>query len=269
MNLTEYISSGILEAYALGELSEKESAEVERYLATYPELKAELARIEQAQENFLMHAAIKPSFSVKSQLMDKIADQYDTEDARVVSLQPEKQTSLWKLAVAASISIAVVASYLAFTYYSKWQRSESSLAALIAQNEQIARDYSQVNERIDRLENDLQVMDNPKFQRVIMSGTPNAPDAMASVYWNESTQEVYLSIQNMKELAREKQYQLWAIIDGKPVDAGVFDGQFAGLHKMKDVNKGAVLFAVTVEPRGGKPSPTMETMQVKGEVKKG
>ena len=72
----------------------------------------------------------------------------------------------------------------------------------------------------------------------------------------------------MKELARENQYQLWAIIDGKPVDAGVFDGNFSGLHKMKEIAKGAVLFAVTVEPRGGKAAPTMDTMQVKGEVKK-
>lgn len=235
----------------------------------YPELRAELVLIEQAQEKFLQHAAIKPSASVKEQVMGQIADPYEIDERRVLPLQPERQTSLWKLAAAASITIAVVASYLAFSYYSKWQQSESSLATLIARNEQIAQDYNQVNERIDRMENDLKVMDNPKFQRVIMTGTPNAPDAMASVYWNEQTKEVYLSIQNMQELARENQYQLWAIIDGKPVDAGVFDVKFAGLHKMKDVTKGAVLFAVTVEPRGGKTSPTMETMQVKGEVRKG
>jgi anti-sigma-K factor RskA len=92
---------------------------------------------------------------------------------------------------------------------------------------------------------------------------------MAYVYWNESTEEVYLSIQNMRTLAQENQYQLWAIIDGKPVDAGVFDTNLAGLLKMKAIGNGAAAFAVTVEPRGGKASPTLETMQVVGNVVKG
>jgi anti-sigma-K factor RskA len=73
----------------------------------------------------------------------------------------------------------------------------------------------------------------------------------------------------MKTLAQENQYQLWAIVDGKPVDAGVFDGNLAGLLKMKNIPIGAVKFAVTVEPRGGKESPTLSTMQVIGDVIKG
>jgi len=53
------------------------------------------------------------------------------------------------------------------------------------------------------------------------------------------------------------------------VDAGVFDGNVAGLIHMKDIAQGAVTFAVTIEPRGGKISPTLETMQVAGIVSKG
>jgi anti-sigma-K factor RskA len=267
LNLKDYISSGVLEAYALGELSEKEQAEVERNLSAYPELKEELTRIEEAQEEFLLRAAVRPPASLKAKVMDAIV--VDEREARVVPIQSESQITFWRYAAAASVTIALVASYLAFNYHSKWKNTQSDLATLIAQNQQVAQDYNQVNQRLERMENNLRVMDNPSFQRVVMTGTPNAPGAIASVYWNESTQEVYLSIQNMKELSREKQYQLWAIIDGKPVDAGVFDGNVAGLHKMKAIAKGAILFAVTVEPRGGKPSPTMDTMQVKGEPKKG
>jgi anti-sigma-K factor RskA len=268
LNLAEYISSGILEAYALGELSASEVAEVEKNLTAYPELRAELNRIEEAQEDFLMQTAVRPSAAVKEELLRKVSVTVSTE-SEVIDIRSAKQISFWKFAAAAAITVALMSSYLAFNYHERWKDTQSDLATLIAQNQQVAQDYNQVNQRLDRMENDLQVMDNPKFQRVVMTGTPNAPEAMASVYWNENTREVYLSLQNMKELARENQYQLWAIIDGKPVDAGVFDGNFSGLHKMKEIAKGAVLFAVTVEPRGGKASPTMETMQVKGEVKKG
>jgi anti-sigma-K factor RskA len=143
------------------------------------------------------------------------------------------------------------------------------LSELIAQNQRVAQDYNRVNDRLDQIEKDLNIMNNPAFNRVVMKGTANAPGALASVYWNENTREVYLSIQDMKALAQENQYQLWAIIDGKPVDAGVFDPNFDGLLKMKAIQSGAATFAVTVEPRGGQSSPTLETMQVVGNVVKG
>ncbi|MFN9906762.1 MAG: anti-sigma factor domain-containing protein, partial [bacterium] len=87
--------------------------------------------------------------------------------------------------------------------------------------------------RLEEIETEVRITTNPDFERVVMKGTPNAPQSIASVYWNAHTKEVYLRIQNMKALSKENQYQLWAIIDGKPVDCGVFDSSVAGLLKMK------------------------------------
>ncbi len=262
MNIKEYISSGILEAYVLGELNDHERIEVEKNLAMYPELKAELDLIEETQEELILKAAVRPRPALRQQILEAIP-----AETKVVDIN-SRVISFWKFAAAASITVALITSYLAFSYHNRWRSSENNLADLIAQNQRIAQDYNHVNQRIDRMENDLRVMDDPSFKRVVMTGTPNSPEAMASVYWNQNTNEVYVSIQKMKTLARENQYQLWAIIDGKPVDAGMFDGGTPGLIRMKDIGKGAILFAVTIEPRGGKPSPTMETMQVKGDVKK-
>jgi len=267
LNTQDYISSGILEAYALGELSALERAEVEKNLAQYPELKEELLLIEETQEKFLQKGAIQPKASVKEQLFKKIRQ--SKPDGKIVSMPAgNSQISFWKYAAAASVAIALVTSYLAYNYYGKWRSTENNLNELVAQNQQMARDYNTVNQRLDKIETDIKVIDNPAFSRVVMKGTNNAPEAMAYVYWNESSKEVYLSIQNMKTLAQENQYQLWAIVDGKPVDAGVFDGNMTGLLKMKDLG-GAAAFAVTVEPRGGKPAPSLETMQVIGNVIKG
>ncbi len=267
MNVEAYISSGILEAYALGELSDQERVEVEKNLAQYPELRKELVFIEEAQERLLMKAAVQPNASVKQKLFAAIDSQ--TPVTKVVELRAEKGTlTFWKFAAAASITVALITSYLAYNYWDKWKSSENNLTELIAQNQRIAQDYNNVNKRLDTIEKDLNIINNPAFNRVVMKGTPNAPGSLASVYWNESTKEVYLTIQDMKQLSQENQYQLWAIVDGKPVDAGVFDNNFAGLLKMKDIQPGAATFAVTVEPRGGKASPTLETMQVVGNVVK-
>lgn len=268
MNVEEYISSGILEAYAVGELSEQERADVEKNVARYPELRKELLLIEEAQEQLLMKAAVQPRSSVKTNLFAVIDAQQPVN--KVVALKQDKShLSFWKFAAAASVTMALITSILALNYWNKWKNTESSLAELIAQNQRVAQDYNTVNKRLDQIEKDLNIINNPAFNRVVMKGTANAPASLASVYWNESTKEVYLSIQQMKELSQGNQYQLWAIVDGKPVDAGVFDPNFAGLLKMKDISSGAATFAVTIEPRGGKSTPTLETMQVAGNVVKG
>jgi anti-sigma-K factor RskA len=266
VNIHEYISSGILEAYALGELSEKERSEVEKNLALYPELREELAQIEAVQESLLLKAAITPRTAVKEKLFAQIDEQ---PKGKVITLESSSSGYMWKWVAAASVTIALISSYLAYDYRAKLATTQTALDDAIALNQRMASQYNQVNDRIDKIKSKLTITGDPSFQRIVMAGTPNAPDAKAYVYWNESTQEVYLDIKNMKALAQENQYQLWAIIDGKPIDAGVFDGNLAeGLLKMKPISKGAVTFAVTVEPRGGKPSPTLETMQVAGNVAK-
>jgi len=259
LNIKEYISSGILESYALGELSGSERLEVERNLAQYPELRQELALIEETMEAFLMKAGQQPRASVKEKIM---------EAATPVRKLEGNVVALWKYATAASIVVAFASSFMAYNFWSNWKETEVNLMELRALNEQVARDYNQVNQRLDDIESQMQVMSNPAFQRVIMKGTANSPEALASVYWNQNTQEVFLSVQNLKALAKDQQYQLWAIVDGKPVDMGVFDSPegataLAGLLKMNTARKAAA-FAVTIEPRGGKASPSLETMQVLG-----
>ena len=65
----------------------------------------------------------------------------------------------------------------------------------------------------------------------------------------------------------EHQYQLWALVDGKPVDLGVFDmnADDDGMVRMKAIEN-AQAFAVTLERRGGSSVPTMEQMMVLGTI---
>jgi anti-sigma-K factor RskA len=272
VNVEAYIASGILEAYAQGQLSAEERAAVEKNVARYPELQRELAAIEETQEKLLQKLAIQPRAALKETILSRIPEVSggsisDVPAGKTVAMNRREMN--WKWAAAAAVTLAVVASYFALNYRGKWKDSQRALTDLIAQNQQVAQNYNTVNERLDRLELDVNIINNPAFKRVVLKGTERAPSAVASVYWNEATKEVYLSIREMKELSAENQYQLWAIIDGKPVDAGVFDLTKGRLLRMKDVKPGAKTFAVTIEPKGGKTAPTLETMQVAGNVIEG
>ena len=67
--------------------------------------------------------------------------------------------------------------------------------------------------------------------------------------------------------AQGKQYQLWAIQDGKPVDLGMLPSVATNdtLLKMKTIENPQA-FAITLEQEGGVPSPTMSEMYVMGGI---
>ena len=71
----------------------------------------------------------------------------------------------------------------------------------------------------------------------------------------------------MHPLPKGKQYQLWALVDGKPVDAGLLDMEVASttFQKVKNVMQ-AQTFAITIENVGGSESPTLSTLHVLGNV---
>lgn len=262
MNIKEYISSGILEAYVLDELSMAERKEVEQNLATYPELRKELNAVEKTLEALAQAASVAPPKELRENILSLAAD---NRGAKVVTLGGVH--SAWRLAAAAAIIFGLVVSYLAVDYRERWIKSTVALNTLIDQNQQIASNYNSVNQRLEKIQRDFSIIENAAFTKVVMNGTAQAPAAVASVYWNAATHEAYVSIQNLKEISKENQYQLWALVDGKPVDMGVFDAGFDGLLKMKDIAS-AQGFAVTIEPKGGRPTPSMETMQVLGMMPK-
>jgi anti-sigma-K factor RskA len=263
LNNKEYISTGVIEAYVLGDLSKEERTTFEKELAQSPELREELRKTEQVVEALLMKGAVWPAEKVKEKIFSSIVNTSNRQlksDTKTVPIY-------WKWVAAASILLAVISVYVAVDYQQKWLKTTIALNNLIDQNRQIAEKYTGVNQKLSKIEQDFSIIENSSFTKVVMKGTVSSPTSIASVYWSADTQEVYLSIQNLKQIVSNQHYQLWAISDGVPVDMGVFDSNFSGLLKMKNVSQ-AQAFAVTIEPRGGKPTPTLENMQVLGYVLK-
>lgn len=264
MNVEEYISSGILESYVIGQLTANEQAEVNKMITDHHEVHDEVVRIEESLEALAFATAMEPNVGVKSSILDQVDSQ---KQAPIHQLEQRILSPILKYAAAASIVVALGAVLMAYSYWNKWQQAEDRLASIVAQNQEFAENYTTVNQRLDDLRQSVSIMNSKDYERVVLNGTENTPNGHATVYWNESAQQVFLSIQNLKELSTDQQYQLWAIIDGKPVDAGVFDAKNNSyLVAMKDIGPGAAAFAVTIEPKGGSKNPSLETMQVVGNV---
>ena len=141
-------------------------------------------------------------------------------------------------------------------YYNKYQSASRELQ--LAQQK-----IDQQNQANAAMKTDIDVMTDKNSQPVVLKGTPHAPDALAKIYWMKTTGDVYVDPTNLPGVPSGKQYQLWAIVDGKPVDAGMISTEKGIYHiqKMKSFGH-AEAFAITLEKTGGSPTPTMDEMYV-------
>ena len=98
----------------------------------------------------------------------------------------------------------------------------------------------------------------------------DAPKAIAVSLWDNEQQKGVFVVQNLKPLPTDKDYQLW-VMDPKyptPVSAGVFQvdeqGNVRIQFKAGKPITAADKFAVTMEPKGGLPTPTLKNLVLIG-----
>ena len=261
MNKEEFISSGLLELYAAGISSPVETEIVERFLVQFPELRDELTDIEMSLESYAQAQAIEPSSSLKQKVLEEIfpdSSMKEITPAPVIDISKgNKAIPLFlKLLVAASFILLLGSIVFSYVYYNRYANANRELQLAQQKIEQ----QSKSNEALSA---DLDVVTNKYAQPVVLKGTPRAPDALAKIFWLKNTGQVYVDPSNLPKAPEGKQYQLWAIVDGKPVDGGMIQTKKGIYHiqKMKSFGK-AEAFAITLEKAGGSPVPTMDEMFV-------
>ena len=112
----------------------------------------------------------------------------------------------------------------------------------------------------------LQILREGSNKVIAMKGTDKSPQSLANIIYNPEQQKTYLDIKNMPAPPTGKQYQLWALVDGQPVDMGVCDIVLNNGFQEVPFIPNAGAFAVTIENQGGSPTPTLEEMVVIGNV---
>ncbi len=267
MDSKAYIESGILESYALGICTEEEQNEVEKLCAQYPEIKTELEQVQQAINEYSTLYSKTPQPIIKQNIFDEI-DQLEQKnkpktETKIIALN----TNPYKFTIAASLTLFALSLIGNIIIYNKYKSANDEVIALNQEKNQLADNFKTNQVKLEIMNKDMAVLANPMVQKVMMKGVAKSPESMAMIYWNTQSKEVFIEIKKLPMPDAGRQYQLWAIVDGKPVDAGMItmtEGD-SSLHKMKDFNT-AQAFAITLEKEGGSASPTLAEMYVMGAV---
>lgn len=294
MNIQAYIESGILEEYVLGTVTPQEKQEVECMSHIYPEIKEELLRTENALEEYALKHQTTPPPALKESIFAQMNFETPAEEEskaeeiteeKAVSMpdatataQPEARvidnaferveaqvvTPAWaKFAVAAAVLLAIFAGWSAM----QMTDMKNTNNGMVAKVESMEADMAGMKGQAEYNQALAALFRSPSYKHIHMAGLPKSPESAVSAFWNTQTNEVLIDVQNLPAAPQGKQYQLWSIVDGKPVDIGMIDNAFTGkVLKMKNTKAGSVAFAITLEKEGGNPTPTMEEMYVMGKV---
>ena len=260
MDIKKYIESGILENYVLGLTSEKENQEVQKLAAQHPEIKKELDEIERSLELYAEAGKIKAPEHLEAKILNQIEDADNSSDDQPIKENNRGTTFFLGF-------LFLIASILAFWFYNNSRALQDTNKALQLQLDSLQNECGQTRQELQLLKNELDIIRAEGNEVIIMKGTDKVPLARANIHWNKATQKSYLDIINLPEPPSDKQYQLWAIVDGIPTDMGVFDITIdtSNLQEVPFIEN-ATAFAVTLEQRGGSPTPTLEEMVVIGNI---
>jgi len=271
VNIEEYISSGILESYILGLASPEEAGILECVMRNSAEVRSAFEEAQKTLEDLATAQAVTPPNDLETKIWAKIQQEQTTNDikplvAKKVELEagettqkiyPNKEINWQKYAIAASVLFLV--SILGNLF---WMNDSSNNQKQIAQlqTEKKSQDLA-----LKTSQEKLAVLSNPNIISVPLKGVEKHPDSKAMVYWDSNSKAVYLNAENLPKAPKGMQYQLWALVDGKPVSAGMYSSDKDTKEVLANIPK-AQAFAITLEKQGGSDVPTMENMFVIGNI---
>jgi anti-sigma-K factor RskA len=291
MDTEIYISSGILELYCAGALSEAEMREVERMASQFAAVKKEIQAIELALWSFNEHVFAGPHDQLKTELIAGIKlnspntiieKTHETAlnnavepEVNIVEIpivlpaakeiipeQTEKPLKASKKTISMGVFLVIILPIiLAFGAFGLWNNWDALLQELTAAKKTAAnaeKSRAQIDSNLKATSQTLDTLRNPDLIKITLSGMKFSPAAKAVIYWNKNTNQILLDPVLIPLEDKDHCYQLWAMNKGETLSLGTFSATNKNkqMLPMKAVDKASV-FIISLEPKNGSAIPNI------------
>ena len=264
MDTQEYISSGILELYVYGALTEAESYEVSQALKEHPEIRKEVEEIELALQRLSSAAAPYNPEALLASIKQKLTDKGE----RGVIKMETKSTTPWVSYIGWAASILLLAGL--FFLFEDNNDLREQLNSEQVRSAQMEQQIADAREDANKSEELLAVLRDKNISKVQLQGQAGFPEAYAAIYWNKQENKAYIDAKELPKPPRGKVYQVWSLKLNPltPTSIGLLDQYEQDdnmIFELANANESQA-FGITLEPEGGSESPTMEQLYVLGAV---
>jgi anti-sigma-K factor RskA len=244
--------------YVLGGLDEVTRMRVVAHLSACPSCRAEVASVSQV---FDAVGRSVPDVAPPAALRDRIVRIPAT--APVPTSAPTSAAPLWPMLYRVA-AVAVLA--IALWQWGAARREVSALRARVAQLQVeagqllVARaSIRDLESQVETMTHQVQVLRATDLVTYSLAAQAPAIGAHARAYVSHKDGMVFTA-EGLPPLPAGRVYQLWVIVNAKPISVGVFEPDATGrVHAVMDTPPISVMprtVAVTLEPTGGLPQPS-------------
>jgi anti-sigma-K factor RskA len=250
LNIQEYISSGILELYVLGQLSNEESKEVEVMMEKHVLVKQEVVEISNSLEKYSKLTAIEAPAGIKSKLFQDLPSKVNNNN----TTKPiSNSNNFWNPLSGFLLALSMVG----FTLYYISHQANTSLKNDY-QKQLLACDSLQtVSQKNYAILEEIKSSDNHIFK---LDATENFGVTEIYLHKNDNKKQNLLQLTNLPIITAEQSFQLWSLKEGQaPIPLTVFNSGDE-IFIPVDYEEDTPTYAITIEPAGGSLSPDLNNL---------
>ncbi|MCZ6727318.1 MAG: anti-sigma factor [Acidobacteria bacterium] len=248
-------------AYVLGALGPAETAELERHLETVcATCNAEMKRCTRDLEALAAaNPPVTPSETTRARLLARV-EQASKMRTQPVLPPPRRRVPWLPLAAAAMLALLVWSGWTQIDLRRKVDKLAAELSLDAAELARVRSDLDVARRRLDRWALASRILAAPGLETVRLAGLEAAPEASGQALVASADGKAVFSASNLAPPGPDKTYQLWLIVAGQPVSAGLLEVDEAGgaslVIESLDDPSAIEAWAVTLEPAGGVQQPT-------------
>ena len=252
MDINSYIASGIIEMYVMDLCTPEEKQEMDLLRKQHPELNEAVIQFEKSLENNLLANATLPGDETDKKILESLHSLQITNGDKDIQQGKVKKMNWLKLVAAASVLLLLASAVFNYILLNKVNEEQ----ALIGKEKQSPLPLS-----------DYKILQQPTITPVAMYGVAPHSICRCTMFWDKKTGKAYIMIHHLPLSSGNENYQLWAMVDGKPVSIGIFNDKIRDRFiEVQNVPQGAIAFTVTLEKTGGASVPTVEETYLSGKI---